>query len=343
MHTGVGREPGMEPRQDQLALLHRLQSEGQISAAEYAYLAAGISGTRAEPEPLLEDEPEPESPAEPAETETKPHREEPETVATPEDVTTSDEAEPARFGLPAPRLREGITGSSIALVGAVGLGVVLAGATDLISWLLACAIIAVLATTLVEGWRLVTNIGAVVLAGVVVIALVSSLGETTPTQPGVTATIAPAGTPDPAVPGSLGISMDQISDAWNTPEGEPRITKGLTRHNETGDYDTFIYRFGEWGRFAGAYDPETEAVYALMASGWLTEAPTSQFYLRLCFMVAPYSQECVDSYLENGLGDVVLEELEDEHRSEWKVGDHTRRLVIEQNLLTIRVFGADAA
>lgn len=337
----------MEPRQDQLAVLHRLQSEGQLSVAEYAYLVAGISSAEsdpeAEPEPPPEPDPVPESQAEPVQTETEPLQVEAEPVATAEDVPVSDEEVPAPFGLPTPRLREGITGSSIALVGVVGLGVVLAAATGFISWLLALAIIAVLATTLIEGWRLVTNVGAVVLASVVVIGFVISLGETPPPQPVVTATTAPVAAPDPAVPGSLGISMSQVGDAWNTLEGEPRITKGLTRHSESGEYDTFLYRFGEWGRLAGAYDRGTDAIYALMASGWLTEEPTSQFYLRLCFMTAPYSQECVDSYLESGLGDVVVEELEDEYRSEWKVGDHTWRLVIEQNLLTIRVFGADAA
>jgi hypothetical protein len=80
----------------------------------------------------------------------------------------------------------------------------------------------------------------------------------------------------------------------------------------------------------------------VLATGLLTEAPTSRFYLRLCFMVAPYSQECVDSYFEQGLGETSLEELETPHRSEWKVGEHTWRIEIEENRLTIRVFGADA-
>ncbi len=311
----------MEPRQEQLAVLHRLQSEGQITATEYAHLAAGL-GT-------------------PIDTDTD--SEEPESAAETEQVTATDEDPWVGFGLPAPRLREGITGSSIALVGVVGLGLMLAGATGLIPWLLAFAAIAVLATTLIEGWRLVTNLGAVLLIAVVVIDVVSSLGATPEPQPTVAATTAPIATPEPALPGSLGLYMDQIGDTWNTLDSEPRVTKGLTRYSESGEYDTFVYRFGEWGRLAGAYDRETDAVYALMASGWMSEPATSQFYLRLCFMTAPYSQECVDSYLERGLGNVVIEELEGAHRSEWKVGDHSWRLTIEGNLMTIRVFGADAA
>lgn len=313
----------MEPRQEQLAVLHRLQSEGQITATEYAHLAAGLGAP-------IESEPEPE--AEEADTETPT-----------EEAVTLDDEEWAGFGLPAPRLREGTTGSSVALVGVLGLGVMLAGATGVIPWLLALFAIGVLATTLIEGWRLVTNIGAVVLAVVVVIGVVSSFGATPEPQPTVTATTAPVATPEPAVPGSLGIYMDQIGDTWNTLESEPRIAKGLTRFSESGEYDTFVYRFGEWGRLAGAYDRGTDAVYALMASGWLSEEATSQFYLRLCFMTAPYSQECLDSFLEHGLGDVVIEELEGTHRSEWKVGEHSWRLTIEDGLMTIRVFSADAA
>lgn len=311
----------MEPRQEQLAVLHRLQSEGQITATEYAHLAAGL-GAPFENEPDVEE----------AGTETPA-----------EETVTADEEEWVGFGLPAPRLREGTTGSSVALVGVLGLGLMLAGATGLIPWLLAFGAIAVLATTLIEGWRLVTNIGAVVLAAVLVIGVVSSFGATPEPEPTVTATTAPVATPEPAVPGSLGLYMDQIGDTWNTLDSEPRITKGLTRFSESGEYDTFVYRFGEWGRLAGAYDRGSDAVYALMASGWLSEPATSQFYLRLCFMTAPYSQECVDSYLEHGLGDVVVEELEETHRRDWTVGEHTWRLTIEGNLMTIRVFGADAA
>lgn len=314
----------MEPRQEQLAVLHRLQSEGQITATEYAHLAAGLG-------PPTEPHTDTDADAEVAETE-----------AITDDTREAVEEEGVGFGLPAPRLREGVTGSSIALVGVVGLGLMVAGATGLIPWLMVFAAVAVLATTLIEGWRLVTNIGAVVLAAVVVIWVVSSLGETPAPPPDVTATTAPVTTPEPAVPGSLGLYMDQIGDTWNTLDGEPRVTKGLTRYSESGEYDTFVYRFGEWGRLAGAYDRGTDAVYALMASGWLSEPATSQFYLRLCFMTAPYSQECVDSYLEHGLGDLVLEELEDTHRTEWTVGDHNWRLTIEDNLMTIRVFGADA-
>jgi hypothetical protein len=85
-------------------------------------------------------------------------------------------------------------------------------------------------------------------------------------------------------------------------------------------------------------------VYALLAAGWLSEDAASQFYLRLCFMVAPYSQGCVDSYLEHGLAGGTLGDLTElPHEAEWVSEGHTWRLEVTENVLTIRVFGADAA
>ena len=319
----------MEPGDDQLAVLHRLQTEGQITATEYAYLAAGIASSR---QPI-EDEPEAadsnDVPAEDSELEPDP------------DLEPAPTGEP--FALPPPRLRQGLSGPYVALIAFTSAGLIFAGAIGLLSWFVALSAAVLLTTTLIDGWRLVTVSGTVLVAGIVLIGFVVSLGDTPASPPVATVANPIPQEPVEEIPGSLGIHMDEVTDAWNTLEGEPRITKGLTRYNETGEYDTFIYRFGEWGRLAGAFDPDNEALYAVLAAGWLTEAPTSQLYLRLCFMVAPYSQECVDSYFEQGLGETALEDLERPYRSEWKVAEHTWRLEIEENLLTIRVFGADAA
>ena len=308
----------MEPGDVQPAVLHRLQSEGQITATEYAHLAAGLTASR----PSNEGRPEIDEPG-------------------PDGVDLSAEPEPAPLTLPTPRLRQDLSGTYIALIAVASIGLLAAGASGLLSWFVALSAV-VLATTLIEGWRVVTISGTLLVVGIILVGFVVSLGEPSPPQPTVAATNPGPQQPDAEIPGSLGIHMEEVTDAWNTLEGDPRITKGLTRYNETGAYDTFIYRFGVWGRLAGAYDPETEALYALLAAGWLTEAPTAQLYLRLCFMVAPYSQECVDSYLSQGLGEVALADHASPYRSEWTVADHTWRLDIEENLLTIRVFGADA-
>jgi hypothetical protein len=318
----------MEPGDNQLAVLHRLQSEGQITATEYAHLAAGVTAARASSEELPELD----------ETDGPGYELAPE----PDDGEVSAEPSADPLVLPPPRLRQDLSGTYIALIAVTSIGLIAAGATGMLSWFIALSAATLLGTTLIEGWRLVTVTGTVLVVGIVLVGFVASLGEPPP-QPVVAATNPAPQEPNPDIPGSLGIRMDEVTDAWNTLEGEPRITRGLTRNNETGEYDTFIYRFGEWGRLAGAYDPDTEALYALLATGWLTEVPTAQLYMRLCFMVAPYSPECVDSYLAEGLGDVPLTDIESPYRSEWTVADHTWRLEIDENLLTIRVFGADAA
>jgi hypothetical protein len=137
--------------------------------------------------------------------------------------------------------------------------------------------------------------------------------------------------------------MDEAVDLWNGVDG-PQITTGLTRQNETGEYDAFIYRFDEWGRLMGAYDPNTEVIYALVASGQFSNEATDQLYVNLCYVVEQFSPECLESYQELGLGGNTLEEFAGAtHEAEWTLGADTWRLQIEGNVLTIRVFGADAA
>ena len=167
--------------------------------------------------------------------------------------------------------------------------------------------------------------------------------DSPPPVQAVAATVPPQDQQTP-VEGSLDIYMDQITESWNSVDGPPPIIRGLTRYNETGEYDTFIYRWGEWGRLAGAYDPETDLLYALLVSGQMSAEGTDQLYIPLCFMVAPYSQECVDAYYEHGLDGETLAEYDGvDHETEWTFDDQTWRLEIVDNVMTIRVFGADAA
>jgi hypothetical protein len=235
---------------------------------------------------------------------------------------------------------------STAYVLAVGIGMILmvvASVIGILPWLLSLTLIALLASTFVQGGRTLVLIGGGVAALVIVVSLVSSLALPSAPEPVVPVTAAPAD-PHAAIAGSLGIYMDQVGESWNTVESPPEIVKGLTRFNESGEYDTFVYRFGEWGRLAGAYDPANDMVYALMASGFLSEAATSQIYLHVCHMVAPYSPECIDSYHQQGLAGKTLTDYAGfPHRAEWMVGEHTWRLQVEGDLLSLRVFGSDAA
>jgi hypothetical protein len=142
------------------------------------------------------------------------------------------------------------------------------------------------------------------------------------------------------VPGSLGINVSDLTHLWNSLPQSPGITGGFVHNTEPGQYDSFIYRFGDWGRLAGAYDPSTDAVYALLATGQFSQEATAQLYLHLCFMLNPYSQECIDNYFEKGLDDGTLADFGDvSHQAEWQMDDQTWRLDIEGNVLTIRVLG----
>jgi hypothetical protein len=289
-----------------------MRSEGRITDEEFESLTEGIVTSAATiPDEPGDDEPTP----------------------------TNETLQP--FGKPS--LRQDLAANYVVILFLAAAGFVVASSLGLLTWLVSLPAILLLITTLFEGWRKVTLTVAALTVVVMLIGFVVSAADTPEPAPTVTATLPPQD-PYPPIPGSLDIYMDQVTDSWNTVDGAPQIVKGLTRHNETGDYDTFIYRFGEWGRLAGAYDPETEAIYALLVTGQFSAEATDQLYLHLCFMAAPYSQECVDSYHQHGLDGGTLDDFADiEHEAEWALGEDTWRLRIEGNVMTIRVFGSDAA
>jgi hypothetical protein len=277
-----------------------------------------------------------------------------------EEVIAQDDETPAESPTPAgPFLRDDL---DIRYLGSLAVASTLLGVASwvgMLSWFVSVAVVLVLLTTLVQGWQRVTLTGAVTVALLLIVSVVNSgptaaaesppatqpvavAPESTPTtQQSVPAV--PAPDPDPPVTGSLDIQMDEVVSLWNTVDG-PQITSGLTRQNETGEYDAFIYRFDEWGRLLGAFDPDTEIIYALVASGQFSNEATAQLYVNLCYMVEQFSPACLESYQELGLGGGALENFADTtHEAEWTIGADTWRLEIEGNVLTIRVFGADAA
>lgn len=301
---------------DNLSVLRRMRSEGRISDDEFRELTRWLSadGDR------LDDDSAPEE-------------------VVPPSVEGEHLVEQAG---PQVKLRSGLSSAYVLSLAICAVLLVVATAAGMMSWLLTITIIVLLATTLLEGARILTVILGIIAAAVVIASLVSSIGGGAPETVQQVAVSTPAPKPDPAA-GSLGLYLDEVTGSWNTVETPPEIIKGLTRYNETGEYDTFIYRFGEWGRLAGAFDPDTEAVYALMATGWLSEPATASLFLHLCHMTAPYSPECIAAYQDQGLGGGSLADFTDvARRTEWKLGDHTWRLTIENNVLTLRLFGADA-
>ena len=172
-------------------------------------------------------------------------------------------------------------------------------------------------------------------------AFIASRADQTPTAASGGTT--PAPTVIEPVPGSLGMYLDDIPERWNTVSNPPEITHDFTKYAESGDYDSFIYRFGDWGRLAGAYDRSNDAVYGLLATGQLANPATADLYLHMCHLVAPFSQECHNAYFENGLAGETLSDFGDlTHTADWQLGEHSWSVEIQGNVLIIRV-AADSA
>ena len=303
---------------DRLAVLNQMMDEGRISDQEYEELKGEILGF----DYVHEDE-------DAAATDSTP--------VEPAAELDEDVKEPW-----APAMRADV--SPIYLVVLLITAVILLAASSLgiLSWLVSTVAIVSLGATLLEGGSWVTIAGGVSIVAILLGGLFGGTGNPSTNQE-TNSAVAPAA-PAPAVPGSLGIYLEDLTDLWNTVTEAPDITRGFVRNTEPGQYDSFIYRFGDWGRLAGAYDPSTDALYALLATGQFSNEATAQLYLHLCFALQPYSQECIDSYFEKGLAGGTLANFADLwHDAEWQMGDQIWRLEIESNVLTIRVLGPDVS
>lgn len=222
------------------------------------------------------------------------------------------------------------------------IALLLVGVLGVLSWWVTIPVILVMVTTLFEGWGRVSMISGGVVAGILLLNFMSALGRSPEPEESSPIPTQPQVDPFPPIDGSLGVYVDQVTDLWNTVEGPPRIQRGLTHQTESGELDTFIYRFGEWGRLIGAYNDETKAMYALLATGQLSGAATDHLYIHLCFVVASYSQECLEFYQEQGLNGGNLEDFVDiPHTASWTLGNHSWNLEVDQNVLSIRVYGED--
>ena len=140
--------------------------------------------------------------------------------------------------------------------------------------------------------------------------------------------------------GSLGLRLRDLPDSWNALDEPPKINRGFARSAEPGPLDGFVLRFDEGASIAGAYDPNDDHIYALSASTRLDHEAVRTMYLHLCFMLHPYSQDCIDAYWEQGLeGKEPGDYLGSRHSAEWKIGDQIWRLAIVGNVQEIKVLG----
>jgi hypothetical protein len=195
-----------------------------------------------------------------------------------------------------------------------------------------------------RGWVWLALGGGVILALVVIVALWPDSEPRVVTENTIPVA-APADLAAAIAPGSLAVKISQVIDSWNEVDLPPRISRGFILHPEVGQFDSFTYRFNDSSLLAGAYDPDTEYVYAFMASSWLSDEAAPHLGLHLCHLTQPYSQECIDTFHQVGLGGQPLAnfaDLEAPYETQWQIGEHTWRLVIDQNVQTIRVLGAGA-
>ena len=211
-----------------------------------------------------------------------------------------------------------------------------------VSWFVSFLAVLAMTATLVEGGFKVTVGSGLALGLIILLEILGAAPNTTVDSASADTDSVPAATE--IVSGSLGLGLADLSEQWNSLEEQPAITRGLTVNSESGQYDSFIYRFGDWGRLAGAYDPSTDALYGLLVAGQLSNEATSQLYLHLCFVLHPYSQGCIDSYFEEGLDNLDLADFGDRsHSAQWEIENQTWALEIEDNVLTIRALAADAS
>lgn len=228
-------------------------------------------------------------------------------------------------------------------LGALTLSVLLlltAGAVEVVPWPVSILGLVALGTTRISGGHWVSLGGGVLFAAIVLLLQFTGVGQTHPLQATVAAD-APSAVPQPvAAPGSLGLTVAELPERWNSLERPPRMTGGLIRETETGPYDSFLYRFDSAASLAGAFDPSDDSVHALVGSVGLFHEAAPLFYLHICFMLHPYSQECIDAYLENGLGGKDLVEYAGvDHSATWEIGDQLWKLEITGDVQTIRVLG----
>jgi hypothetical protein len=141
--------------------------------------------------------------------------------------------------------------------------------------------------------------------------------------------------------GSLGIRFGDLAEGWNDLPDPPHILRGISTNPEPGPLDSFIYTFDSGAILAGAYNPTDQFVYALMAKVNLADADLSNFYVHLCYLLYPGTQECFDAYVDaSGVFGKTVEELaETDHSASYVYDGNEWRVEILDDVLTLRVLG----
>ena len=143
---------------------------------------------------------------------------------------------------------------------------------------------------------------------------------------------------------SLGIHFLDLPRMWNDLDQAPLVEGGIARSPESGPFDSFLHRFDSSSVLAGAYDPGDDVVYALMVRASLAHEDISNMYLHVCYLLHPFSQECIDAYWDEGLrGGEFADYLEEDHFSTWSFLGNQWRVEIVDGVQTLRVISPGAS
>jgi hypothetical protein len=144
---------------------------------------------------------------------------------------------------------------------------------------------------------------------------------------------------------SIGVTLDQLVEAWNAVEHPPTISGGITTSPEPGPLDSFLHRFNDSAFLAGAYDPSTGHISALMASASLHYEAVSNVYVHLCYLLHPGSQPCLEVFIEEtGLfGKSPADLIGTEQVAAWEFEDRMWRVEIADDVETIRIQASESA
>lgn len=144
---------------------------------------------------------------------------------------------------------------------------------------------------------------------------------------------------------SIGITLDQLVEGWNAVEHPPTISGGITTSPEPGPVDSFLHRFNDSAFLAGAYDPSTGYLSALMASASLHYEAVSNVYVHLCYLLHPGSQACLEVFIEEtGLfGTSPGDLIGTEQVAGWELEGRRWRFEIADDVETIRIQASPGA
>lgn len=185
--------------------------------------------------------------------------------------------------------------------------------------------------------RLVGTAAGLAIVGSMVLIYIT--GDHGSTQVSVPSQTEAATNPETGLPGdSLGVEFTEVASLWNGLDQPPIIDGAIARSPETGAFDSFSHRFDGSSVLAGAYDPADDAVYALMVRASLTHPDVNNMYLHVCFMLHPYSPECISAFWDEGMDQALFEDyLEEDHFATWDFEGNEWRLEIVEGVQTLRV------